>query len=158
MTDHMMFGHNWTTYNRTPHIRLKELCGRGGGETVRPGTSGVRLCLVYRTGSPQQSQQYGCPKKTQTMTTAVDMSMWMGKSHKAPPLKEKLQTVTTWERENQSSPRMTLLIGHPTPSGQIHIINTKAVCTSKFLWMYICNKNNQRIKGHAYEMDGRKET
>lgn len=29
---------------------------------------------------------------------------------------------------------------------------------SKFLWLYICNKNNQRIKGHTHETDGRKET
>lgn len=34
---------------------------------------------------PMNSEQYGCPNETFTMTTSVDMTTRMGKSNKAPP-------------------------------------------------------------------------
>lgn len=40
---------------------------------------------------PMKSQLYGCPSKTHTMTTLVDMPVGMGAEHlRGPPLDEEL--------------------------------------------------------------------
>lgn len=56
-----------------------------------------------------KSHQYGCLNKTSIITTPVDMAIWNGKFHMAPPTREKLSMVSDCgERESQYLPRTNI--------------------------------------------------
>lgn len=100
------------------HIRFREYYRRGGKDTVGAIEPECLLgdYLLYndREAAPTKSQQRGYLNKTGTVTSPIGMTVWMGGNLNLILPDEELPVIIDYtERENQSSPGMSPLIGYP---------------------------------------------